>query len=323
MISRRRFLAFGVLAALPARVGAQGRAARIGILGPTPLETSVYANAVMQAFTQLGYAEGARASFRYRFAEGHLDLFRRQAQEVVKVECDLVIGIRVESATRALQLAKPAGPILFLAIDYDPVESGVVSSLRRPDRNTTGVYVPQNVLIARRVALIRELLPQASRLMVFADPYSADQVEAARKAAAAANFQLVLVQFVTQPYDYATYLQPRRGVGADAFMNLASPVFAQDRQQIHEALYRLGIPAMGSNTLQAEAGFLLALGSSIPKVGRRVADMGVRLLAGTKPSAMPVELADEFELVVNSRTAKALGIKLAESVLARATRVIE
>ena len=277
----------------------------------------------MQAFTQVGYAEGARATFRYRFAEGHLDLFRLQAQDLTKVDCDLLIGIRVEAAARALQLTRPGGPILFLAIDYDPVESGVVSSLRRPDRNTTGVYVPQNALVGRRVEIMRELLPQATRLMVFADPYSADQVEAARKAAAAANFQLVLVQFVTQPYDYATYLQERRGAAADAFMNLASPVFAQDRQKIHEALARLRMPAVGSNTLQAEAGFLVSLGSSISKVGKRVADMGVRLLAGTRPSAIPVEQADEFEFVVNARTARTLGLKIPESLLARASRVIQ
>src|SRR5688500_1604565 len=145
----------------------------------------------------------------------------------------------LEPTARALQSVRPAAPILFLAIDYHPLESGVVTNLRSPDRNTTGVFVPQNVLVARRVEILRQLLPQAKRLMVFADSYSADQVESARKAAAAAKFQLVLVQFGGQPYEYNTYLQDTRSIEADAFMNLASPVFTRDRRQIRDALLRL------------------------------------------------------------------------------------
>jgi putative ABC transport system substrate-binding protein len=212
--------------------------------------------------------------------------------------------------------------VLFLAIDYDPLASGIVSNLRSPDRRTTGVYVPQNSLVARRVGIMREILPQAKRLMVFADAYSADQVEAARKAAAAAGFQLMLVQFGNQPYDYRVYLEDRRGIEADAFMSLASPTFARDRQIIQEALIRLRIPAIGSNPLQAEKGYLLTLGSNVPKVAKRVADMGVRLLAGTNPSAIAVELADEFELVINSGTAQVLGVRIPDAVRARAARIL-
>jgi putative ABC transport system substrate-binding protein len=159
--------------------------------------------------------------------------------------------------------------------------------------------------------------------MVFADRYSADQVEAARKAAAAANFQLLLVQFTSQPYDYSTYLQASRGAGTDAVMTLASPVFARDRQHIQEWLTRLRLPGIGSNPQQAEAGYLITLGSNVAKVTRRVAEMGVRVLSGTKPGAIPVELADEFELVINMATARSLGVKIPDSVRARAARVIE
>ena len=323
-LTRRRFLALGALGALAPRVRAQvSRAARIGILGPSPLETSLYAANVVRAFSELGYAEGARATFLYRYADGGFDLYRRQAQDLATRDCDLMIAIRSEYPARALQLVRPGGPILFLAVDYDPLESGLVGNLRRPDRNTTGVYVPQNVLVGRRIEMLRELLPEANRLMVFADAYSADQVEAARKAAAAANFQLMLVQFTSSPYDYNTYLQNRRGLAADAFMTLASPAFARDRQQIQEGLTRLRLPGIGSNPLQSEAGYLLTLGSNVPKVARRVAEMGVRVLLGAKPAAIPVELADEFELVLNMATARALGMKIPDSLRARAARVIE
>ena len=140
------------------------------MLEPSPFETSVYANSVVQAFTELGYAEGARATFLYRFAEGGFDQYRKQARGLAAQDCDLLVALRSEPTARALQSVRPAAPILFLAIDYHPLESGVVTNLRSPDRNTTGVYVPQNVLVARRVEILRQLLPQAKRLMVFADP---------------------------------------------------------------------------------------------------------------------------------------------------------
>ena len=322
MISRRHFLALGALAAIASRALAQSRRARIGVLGPSPLETSLYAAAVVQAFAQVGYAEGARATFLYRYAEGGFDQYRRQAQDLAGQDCDLVIAIRSEPAARALQFANLSVPVLFLAIDYDPLASGVVSNLRNPDRRTTGDYVPQNVLVARRVEIMRELVPEAKRLMVFADRYSADQVEAARKAAAGSRFQLMLVQFVNQPYDYRIYFEDKRGIEGVAFMSLASPIFARDRGIIQEALTRLRVPGIGSNPLQAEKGYLLTLGSNVPRVAKRVADMGVRLLAGTSPSAVPVELADEFELVINNGTAQALGIRIPDAVRARAARIL-
>lgn len=323
MITRRRFLALGALAAIAPGAGAQSRQARIGVLDPSPFENSVYASSVVQAFTERGYAEGASATFLYRVAEGGFEMHRKQAQDLVAQNCDLLLALRSEPTARALQSVRRAAPILFLAIDYHPLESGVVTNLRNPDRNTTGVYVPQNVLVTRRVELMRELLPQAKRLMVFADPYSADQVEAARKAAAAAKFQLVLVQFgAQQPYDYRTYLQDKRSIDADAFMNLASPVFTRDRQQIHEALVRLRLPSIGTNPLQAEAGYLACLGSNVVRVARRVAEVGVRILGGTSPSSIPVEQAEDSELVINAGTARELGVNLPASVRARAARTI-
>jgi putative tryptophan/tyrosine transport system substrate-binding protein len=322
LVTRRQVLALGALASFAWRARAQSRRTKIGVLSSSPFEASVYANSVVQAFTQLGYAEGARATFLYRFAEGGFDQYRKQAQELVAQECDLLLALRSEPPARALQFMRPAAPILFLAVDYHPLESGMVTNLRSPDRNTTGVYVPQNALVARRVQILREVLPQAKRLMVFADAYSADQVDAARKAAAAANLQLLLVQFVTEPYDYSTFLREKGAIDADAFMNLASPVFTRDRQQIRDAVLRLGLPSMGTNALQAEAGYLLCLGSNIPRVARRVAEVGVRLLAGTKASAIPVEQADDSELVINGNTARQLEIKMPDAVRARAARII-
>jgi len=105
-------------------------------------------------------------------------------------------------------------------------------------------------------------------------------------------------------------------------MTLASPVFVRDRQQIHQALLRLKLPSIGAGLPQAEAGYLMSLGSNIPKVARRVADIGVRILAGTKASAIPVEQADDAELIINTGTAQALGLKIPDSLRSRAARII-
>lgn len=319
---RRKVLALAALAGLGGRALAQTRRTRIGILASSPFESSIYANGVVQGFGELGYAEGARATFDYRFGEGTFESYRRHAQELVAQKCDLLVGLRSEPAVRALQFAQRGEPILFLAVDYDPLERGVVSNLRRPDRNATGVSVPQNALVARRVEIMREVLPKAKRLMVFADSHSADQVEAARKAAAAAGFQLVLIQFQKPPYDYASYLRDARWAEADSFMCLASPVFASDRRQIHASIERMRLPSMGTSPLQAEAGFLLSLGSNIAKVTRRVAEVGVRLLSGVKPADVPVEQVSDFDLVLNTTAARNLEVNIPERVLRRVTRQV-
>lgn len=322
MTTRRRLLALGVLGLIAPRALAQPLRAKIGMLDPSPLEHSLYAPGVMQAFAELNYGTNNGVIFEYRASEGNAELNRKRAEELVASNCDLLVALRAEPPVRALQALQPKAPILFLAVDYDPLAHGVVTNFRRPDRNTTGVYVAQSALIGKRVRLMRELLPNANRLIVFADPASADQVEATRKAAAAANLQLILVQFQTKPYNYESYLQDARALESDAFMSLASPVFAQDRDRIRQAIFKARLPSIGTNPLQAEAGYLMSLGSNIPKVTRRVAEMGVRLLSGAKTTAVPVEQADEFELIINLRTAQALGLKIPDSLLAQATRVI-
>lgn len=324
MITRRHVLRVTLLGAVaPSLVCAQGRRVTIGMLGPSPYRLSVYAGGIVQGFAELGYRDGARAKIEYRSSDGKPELYRSQAEELVVLNCDIFIAVGAEPPVRSLQALKPRAPILFLAVDYDPVEQRVVSDLRRPDRNTTGVYVPQYALVAKRVEIMRELLPRAKRMVVFADTFSEAQVDAARKATGASGFEIMLVAFQRQPYDYLKALETARKEGADAFMNLASPVFARDREHIKSALLALRMPSIGSNPLQGEAGFLLSLGVNVPKVTKRVADLGVRLLNGTPPSEIPVEQADEFDLLINANTAKALGVRVPESVLARATRIVQ
>lgn len=163
-------------------------------------------------------------------------------------------------------------PLIFLAVNYDPLERGLVGSLRRPDRNTTGVYLPQNEMVAKRVEIMREILPVARRFLVLADAFSKHQIAAATLSALA---------------------------------------------------LKLRLPTIGVVAQQVAAGFLLSLNADAAKATRRVAEIGARILKGAKPADIPVEQADEFELVINAKTARSLGVKIPESVMARATRIIQ
>lgn len=316
---RRTFLMLQASVLAPfAQAFAQKRPVKIGVLGPSKLEQSVYAPGVVRRLAELGYRD-----IEYRSTEGVPELYTKYARELASLNCNLAIAVGVESAARALQDARSPMPIVFLAVDFDPVEKGIVANLRKPDRNTTGVYVPQNELVAKRMELMRDTLPSARRMMVLTDLFSRDQVEPTRKAAEAMRFQLTLFDFPRKPYDYASAFEAARKAEIEMLMTLSSPVFSLERSSIAALASKHRVPAIGSSLRQADAGFLFALGANIGKVTRRTAEIAARVLGGTKPEDIPVEQGDEFELAVNAKTAAALGVKVPERVLARATRIVQ
>lgn len=288
------------------------------MLGPSPLPQSIYPPSIVRRLAELGYRE-----VEYRSAEGMVDLYLKQARELIDLKCDIIFAVGTEVPARALQDARSPAPIVFLAVSYDPIEKGIVGNLRRPDRNTTGVYVPQDALVAKRVEIMHEVLPSARRMLVFADVFSKDQMGAARKAADNARIQLIVAEFSERPYDYAGTFVAARKAKAEALMTLASPVFALERTKLGGLAAKYRLPSIGTALPQADAGFLLAFSTNVAKVGQRVAELGVRILKGAKPVDIPVEQADEFELAINAKTARALGLKIPESVLARATRIVQ
>src|SRR2546423_933670 len=179
---KRRDLLLAATLAPISRAFGQAKRVRIGMLGPSPFNVSVYASGVKRGFEDLGYKEG-RATIEYRSSEGSVELYAKQAKELVDMKCDLYVPLGAEAPVRALQLLRPQAPIVFLAVDYDPLQRGVITDLRRPDRNTTGVYVPQSALVQKRIEVMRELLPKARRMVIFADGFSGGQVSAALGAA--------------------------------------------------------------------------------------------------------------------------------------------
>jgi putative ABC transport system substrate-binding protein len=317
-MKRRQLLLAGAFGAIvPLRGVAQSRSAKIGLLGARPLSESVYAGGIVRAFTEFGYRD-----IEYRSADGFADRYPKLARELIDLKCSLIVAFGPEQPARALQDARSPVPVVILAVDYDPVEKAIIASLRRPDRNTTGVYLPQNQMVAKRIEVMREILPAARRFLVLVDIFSKDQVAAARAAAAAARVDVTLIEFATQPYDYPGAFDSARKEGAEALVTLSSPVFATDATALSVLALKHRIPSIGSTVQQVATGFLLSFNADPVKATRRVAEIGVRILNGTKAEQIPVEQADEFELAVNARTARSLGLKIPESVLARATRII-
>jgi putative ABC transport system substrate-binding protein len=259
----------------------------------------------------------------YLSADGFADRYPRLARELIDAKCDVIFALGNEQSARALQDVRSPAPTVFLAATYDPVEKGIVASLRTPDRNTTGIFLPQNALVAKRVEIIREVLPAARRLLVFADAFSRDQIAVARSAAQTARMQLTLVEFPRQPYDFAGAFETGRKEQTEAFMVLSSPVLAANAATMAALALKYRHPSIGAVAQHAETGFLISLNADTAKISRRAADIGVSILKGMTPANIPVEQADEFELLLNAKTAKALGVKIPESVMARATRIVQ
>jgi putative ABC transport system substrate-binding protein len=321
-MKRRMFVIAGALAGIAPIAFAQARrTVRIGMFGPANPGRSPWSRALLKALAEAGYPEGSGTILEHRIPRAIAD-YPKHARELIELKCDLIYALGPEAPARALQDLRSSAPIVFLAIDYNPVEKGIVASLRKPDRNTTGVYVPQAELVVKRMEILREFLPRARSFLVLVDTFSKDQLPPLRAAAQAAGIRLTTVEFTDDAYDFGAAFETGRKAKIEGLIGLASPIFAQRSKEIVALLAKHRLAAVGSNPLQIEAGYLITLGPHIGKTTRRAAQIGARVLQGVKPSDIPVEQADEFELAINTKAATALGLSIPESVRLRATRIV-
>ena len=318
-MNRRQLLTALVLAPLSSAF-AQSRATKVGFLLAVPLAKSVLAPIVVSRLGELGYRDGKSSTFVYRSGDGIPDRFPQLARELVEAKCDLIFAIGPEHAARALKAATTTIPIVFFANDYDPLRADVVRNLARPGANITGVYVPEPELVAKRVELIRESLPAARRLLVFSDPFSVDQLGAARKAAQSAGLEIVIVEFSKPPYDLVKALE--RATEVDALMVMTSPALFASLETLRAPLTKRRLPSIGTGGYTAR-GILFGFGAVGDVALRRTAEIGVAILKGTSPSAIPVEQPREYEFTINATLAREIGLKIPESLSARATRIIQ
>jgi len=313
-------LALGAAAA-PRIPLAQARPARVGVLAARL--PSFFLPAVLKRLGELGYVEGKTMVVEYRSAQGVAERYLPLARELIQAKCDLIFALGSEQAARAVLEARAGIPIVILAVDYDPVNAGIVSNLARPGGNVTGMFLSQPTLAAKRLQLMREIVPKAKRFLVLADPFSKEQLEALRQAAKELRVEIVVETFVAPPYDLESAFVKGRAAGVDAVIPAASSIFADRRTSIAELAIKYRLPSAGSSTPYVEAGFLFSYGVKPDKAFVRAGDIAASILKGAKPGDIGVEQTNEFELVVNLKTAKALGITISQSIAVRADRAID
>ena len=324
--SRRRLLLAGAaVAAAPGRIRAQqpGRTYRLGWLSAGASRAEGFNNAFVERLRELGFVAGRNLVIEIRSAQGVAEHLPAIATELVKLNCDVLFVPGPEVALIAAKQASRDTPIIVAANDYDPVATGHVASLAKPGGRITGVTQLQVQLAAKRLEVLCELLPTAKRVAVFADIATVEQLAVLKAAAPRLAVALDVVDFKRGPYDYEAAFAAIVRRKAEALMMLGSAFFAPARVRICELALAHRLPGAYNNYLWAEAGGLISYGANFSDTYRRAADKVAQVLKGVKPADIPMEQPSTVEMVVNLKTARALGVTIPASIAARADRAIQ
>jgi putative tryptophan/tyrosine transport system substrate-binding protein len=326
-VRRRDFITLvgGVAATWPLATGAQqpDKVWRIGILGPshdTPATAAQY-QAFLAEMKALGFNEGKNFTINYGRVDDPRGAFVAAA-ELMRSPIDLIWANGPEVALQAVVGASGFVPIVILAVNYDPIQRGYVSSLAHPGGNITGIFYRQPELAAKQLELLTQAFPNATRLGVIWDALSVDQYDAAKQAAGQ-HFSLQPLKLENPPYDFAAAFRTLAQGGAQMVLVLSSPFFTEHHTEIADAARTNRLPTMFIFRSYVEVGGLMSYGVDQLPMYRRIASYVAKIFNGAKAADLPVEQASNFELVVNLRTARALGIELPTAILLRADKVIE
>jgi putative ABC transport system substrate-binding protein len=323
MIKRRTFVAGlgGMAAGLPA--AAQPAMPEVGFLHPgSAAAAALRLAAVNEGLRSRGFTDGQNVSVLTRFADLDPNKVTAFATELVqrKVSVILAVGPQAVLAARALTTAIP---IVAQDLESDPVKSGLVERLSHPGGNVTGMFFDFPDFSTKWLELLRETIPGLSRIGILWDPRTGSvQLEAVTAAARARNLTLEVLK-VDGPADMDAAFQAAIDAKAQAVLALSSPIFGTIPRQVAEAALHHRMPTITLFPEYADAGGLMAYGTSLPDLFRQAGEMVGKVLAGTMPADLPVERPSRFELVVNLKTAAALGIAIPQVVQLRADRLIE
>jgi putative tryptophan/tyrosine transport system substrate-binding protein len=322
---RREFITLlgGAAAAWPLAALAQQppKMLRVGTVAGTPRTSPQWA-AFERRMRSLGYQEGKNFAFDFLQATS-ADEYELLYHKLLASAPDVILAIGPEIGLKSALAVTRMLPIVMIAIDYDPLALGYVTSLARPTGNVTGVVFQQIELAAKRIQLIKDGFPDRPAATMFWDHLSADQWEAARSTAAALGLSLSGVELRESPYDYEGALNQAPLDHRGILILPTSPVFFRDRARLAEFALRRRILSMFVFREWVDAGGLLCYGPSITALFARVAEFVDRIARGAKPADLPIEQPTRFEMVVNLKTAKAIGIELPTAILLRADEVIE
>ena len=314
-----------VVLAAPLTAGAQQptKIWRVGWLQPSPSPSPGHAS-FRQGMRELGYLEGQNVKFEDRFADGHFDRLPGLAADLARLSLDVIVAV-APGAIRAASEATRTVPIVMAFSGVDPVKAGFVASLNRPGSNVTGLTMLAPELSAKRLEILTQAVPSATRVGVLgyrANPGAAEQLAAIERAAERLGLTMH-VGWTERPGAYDQVFARLAKERVSAVLILTDTVLATDRRQIVETATKHRLPTFFDFRESAEAGGLLSYGVNNLDLYRQAARFVDRILKGAKPADLPVEQPTKFELVVNLKTAKALGLTIPPSVLARADQIIE
>lgn len=271
----------------------------------------------------MGYVEGQNIALEERWAEGRFERLPLLAAELIKLHVDVIVTATTPAA-RAARQATTTIPIVVTLVT-DPVEGGLVASLARPGGNVTGLSLMHPDLSGKRLSLLKEIVPKASRVAVLWSRSTPSYARLLRETEAAARTLGVQLQVVevrgTAEFDgaFSTVIKDR----AEALLVLPDPMFRDGLRRILDLAAKRQLPALYWSRDLVDAGGLMSYGANLPEMFRQAATFVDKILKGAKPAALPIEQPAKLELVINLKTAKALGLPIPQSVLLRADHVIE
>jgi putative ABC transport system substrate-binding protein len=316
-----------MLFALCSVAGAQqsGKLYRIGYLTSTdPAYESFRRETIRQALRELGYIEGQNIAIEYRYAEGKMDRLPELAADLLRLKVDVILAAGGDGVIRAPKNASNTIPIVMTGQGSDPVGAGLVESLARPGGNVTGVT---NLLVElgdKRLELLKEAVPKVVRVAVLyvqGDRTHGLELTEVQTAARALGVTIQPWE-VRGAEDFERVFSAMGKQRPDGFQVLGGPVMRDNRKRIIGFALKNRLPSVYDNRVAVEAGGLMSYGADLTYTYRRVATYVDKILKGAKPADLPVEQPKKFELVINLKTAKQIGVTITPNVLARADRVI-
>ena len=297
--------------------------ARIGVLTLAVAPSTPLAEAFRQGLREHGYVEGQNLAFEYRYAEGRADRLPALAAELVRLKVDVIV---TESNMAALAAKRATETIpIVMAIAGDPVKAGVVGSLARPGGNVTGLTLMHPELSGKRLQLLKEAVPRIALVAVIwnpTDPAAVDFLRETEVAARSLGLRLHAIE-ARAPAELDAAFKAVADARPSAFFTLPGGMFQDNQTRILEFAKKNRLPGVFPNRVFVEAGGLISYGPNLAASSRRAAAFVDKLLKGAKPADLPIEQPTKFELVINLKTARALGLTIPASVLVWADQAIE
>jgi putative tryptophan/tyrosine transport system substrate-binding protein len=300
---------------------------RIGYLSQLdPATESTRAEAIRLALRELGYVEGQNIVIEYRYAEGKRDRYSELAAELVRLNVDIIVVTGADTVIRAAKNATKTIPIVMVGRGIDPVEAGLVESLARPHGNVTGLTSLTAELGGKRLELFKEAVPKVARVAVLYDPTAPGPVHQVKEVlpAAARALRLTVRSWEVRDADgFEKVFDALSKQRPDGLYVPGGSLMAANRKRIADFALKSRLPSMYYTGEFVEAGGLISYGADLTDSYRRVAYYVDKILKGAKPADLPVERPKKFELAINLKTAKQIGLTIPPNVLARADKVIK